>query len=48
MGKREFKLGRGGRADKFQAAAGRGSPNAAGSRPVVPFRDTWVQNGGAQ
>jgi hypothetical protein len=24
-----------------------GSPNAAGSRPVVPFRDAWVQIGRA-
>lgn len=48
MGQRESYLSRGGRADKFLGSKRPGSSNAAGSRPVVPFRDTWVQNDGAQ
>jgi hypothetical protein len=47
-GLHEGESGRGGRADKsFLLTRGRRSPYAAGSRPVVPFRDAWVQIGRA-
>ena len=45
MGQTENYTGRGGRADNFRGSMGGGSSNAAGSRPVVPSRDAWVQNG---
>ena len=39
------KTGRGGRADYSRLFLAGGSSYAAGSRPVVPFRDAWVQIG---